>query len=60
MLDVDAVRPCDVFAGQWWAAIGDFRGSGNAYHDNDYSQIGAGAVPFRMASRRTISLPLSR
>jgi len=32
------------FIGQSWAAIGDFRGIGNAYYDNDYSGIDVGAV----------------
>ncbi len=31
------------FAGQRWAAIGDYRGRGNEYHDNDYRGIAAGA-----------------
>jgi hypothetical protein len=35
------------FAGQSWAAIGDFRGNGNAYHSNDYGAIDAGAQPVR-------------
>jgi hypothetical protein len=31
------------FANQEWAAIGDYRGSGNAYYDNDYGGIAPGA-----------------
>jgi hypothetical protein len=34
-----------VFRKQTWAAIGDYRGIGNAYAANDYSGIAAGAVP---------------
>jgi hypothetical protein len=33
-----------VFVGQHWAAIGDYLGNGNAYSENDFSGIGAGAV----------------
>ena len=35
------------FANQCWAAIGDFRGENNLYdtNGNDYSRLGAGAVP---------------
>jgi hypothetical protein len=33
------------FAGQTWAAIGDYRGIGNAFHDNDYGGIAPGAQP---------------
>jgi hypothetical protein len=32
------------FLNQWWAAIGDYRGINNAYYDNDYSGIDAGAL----------------
>jgi len=32
------------FAGQSWAAIGDYRGNGNAFHSNDY---GEGVTPVR-------------
>jgi hypothetical protein len=35
------------FGDQSWAAIGDYRGDGNAYHSNDYSQIDPGAEPVR-------------
>jgi len=35
------------FAGQTWAAIGDYRGEDNAYHSNDYGGIAAGARPVR-------------
>jgi hypothetical protein len=35
------------FANQSWAAIGDYRGNGNAYSSNDYSGIDAGAEPVR-------------
>jgi len=44
----------NVFVGQWWAAIGDYLGTGNAYYENDYSGIGAGAVPVSpgLASQR--------
>jgi hypothetical protein len=35
------------FAGQTWAAIGDYRGIGNAFHDNDYGGIAPGAQPVR-------------
>src|SRR6478752_10777039 len=38
------VRRC-VFAGQAWAAIGDYLGQGNGYYENDFSGIRAGAVP---------------
>jgi hypothetical protein len=31
------------FAGQTWAAIGDYRGNGNAFYDNDYGGIAPGA-----------------
>jgi hypothetical protein len=31
------------FSGQTWAAIGDYRGIGNAFYDNDYAGIAAGA-----------------
>jgi hypothetical protein len=33
-----------VFVGQAWAAIGDYLGNGNGYSENDFSEIGAGAV----------------
>ncbi len=33
------------FAGQEWAAIGDYRGMGNAFYDNDYRGIAPGAQP---------------
>ena len=33
------------FAGQRWAAIGDYRGNGNAFYDNDYGGIAPGAQP---------------
>lgn len=33
-----------IFRNQWWAAIGDYKGINNAYYDNDYSGIDAGAV----------------
>jgi hypothetical protein len=33
------------FAGQTWAAIGDYRGNGNAFYDNDYRGIAPGAQP---------------
>jgi hypothetical protein len=35
------------FANQSWAAIGDYRGSGNAYVGNDYEGIDAGAEAVR-------------
>ena len=35
------------FANQSWAAIGDYRGSRNAYHGNDYEGIDAGAEAVR-------------
>jgi hypothetical protein len=38
------VRHC-VFVGQDWAAIGDYRGVGNRYYDNDFGGIATGAVP---------------
>lgn len=38
------VRGC-VFVGQAWAAIGDYLGQGNAFSDNDFAGIAAGAVP---------------
>ncbi len=31
------------FANQRWAAVGDYRGIGNAYYDNDYRRIVPGA-----------------
>jgi hypothetical protein len=37
------VRHC-VFAGQDWAAIGDYLGLDNQYYDNDFAAIAAGAV----------------
>lgn len=33
------------FLNQRWAAIGDYKGVGNSYTENDYSGIAAGAVP---------------
>ncbi len=38
------VRRC-VFAGQDWAAIGDYLGVGNRHYDNNFDRIAAGAVP---------------
>ncbi len=38
------VRRC-VFAGQVWAAIGDYLGEGNTYYENDFGAIATGAVP---------------
>jgi hypothetical protein len=38
------IRHC-VFAGQAWAAIGDYLGQGNTYYDNDFAAIGSTAVP---------------
>jgi hypothetical protein len=38
------VRRC-TFVGQAWAAIGDYRGVGNRYYDNDFTRIAAGAAP---------------
>jgi hypothetical protein len=35
------------FADQSWGAIGDYRGSGNAFYDNDYRAIGGGADAVR-------------
>jgi hypothetical protein len=35
------------FRNQAWAGIGDYRGVGNAYRDNDYSGIGTDAQPVR-------------
>ena len=32
------------FVGQSWAGIGDYRGIGNTYSDNDHSGIDSGAV----------------
>jgi hypothetical protein len=40
------------FAGQQWAGIGDYRGDGNAFYDNDYRGIDAGA---EQVSRRHLS-----
>jgi hypothetical protein len=37
------VRHC-LFAGQDWAAIGDYLGIDNGYYDNDFGGIAAGAV----------------
>ena len=33
------------FVGQTWAGIGDYLGNGNSYYDNDFTQLGSGAVP---------------
>ena len=38
------VRHC-VFVGQNWAAIGDYKGVDNRYHDNNFKGIDPGAVP---------------
>jgi hypothetical protein len=38
------VRRC-TFVGQAWAAIGDYRGVGNRYYDNDFTRIAGGATP---------------
>ena len=35
------------FADQSWGAIGDYRGDGNAFYDNDYRAIGGGADAVR-------------
>ena len=35
------------FANQSWAAIGDYRGDGNAYGANDYAGVDAGVPPVR-------------
>jgi hypothetical protein len=35
------------FANQSWAAIGDYRGDGNAYGSNDYDGVDAGVPPVR-------------
>jgi hypothetical protein len=35
------------FANQSWAAIGDYRGNGNAYDSNDFSGVDAGAATIR-------------
>ena len=35
------------FANQSWAAIGDYRGDGNAYGANDYDGVDAGVPPIR-------------
>ena len=35
------------FANQSWAAIGDYRGDGNAYGANDYDGVDAGVPPVR-------------
>jgi hypothetical protein len=35
------------FANQSWAAIGDYRGKGNAFDGNDYSRVDAGAAEVR-------------
>jgi hypothetical protein len=35
------------FANQSWAAIGDYRGDGNAYGSNDYAGVDAGVPPVR-------------
>ena len=40
------------FAGQRFAAVGDYRGRDNAIHDNDYRGIAAGA---EQVSRRHLS-----
>jgi hypothetical protein len=34
-----------LFAGQSWAAIGDYLGQGNTYYENDFGGIGTEAVP---------------
>jgi hypothetical protein len=36
-----------VFRRQSWAAIGDYRGDGNAFYDNDYRRLTPGASPVR-------------
>jgi hypothetical protein len=36
-----------IFRRQSWAAIGDYRGQGNAYYDNDYRGLTPGASPVR-------------
>ena len=41
------------FVGQRWAAIGDYKGVGNAYYANDYRRIAPGAVPVTVAHIRT-------
>jgi hypothetical protein len=41
------------FVGQRWAAIGDYKGVGNAYYANDYRGIARGAVPVTRAHIRT-------
>lgn len=38
------VRRC-LFAGQSWAAIGDYLGRGNSYYGNDFGELGPAAVP---------------
>jgi hypothetical protein len=35
------------FANQSWAAIGDYRGNGNAFEANDYSGVDPGAATVR-------------
>ena len=35
------------FANQSWAAIGDYRGNGNAFDGNDFSGVDAGAAEVR-------------
>lgn len=35
------------FANQSWAAIGDYRGDGNAYESNEYDGVDAGVPPVR-------------
>ncbi len=42
-----------VFVGQRWAAIGDYRGEGNAYLGNDYRRIASGAVAVSREHIRT-------
>ena len=41
------------FIGQRWAAIGDYKGVGNAFNANDYRKIDPGAVPVTRAHIRT-------
>ena len=41
------------FIGQSWAAIGDYKGVGNAFQANDYRKIDPGAVPVTRAHIRT-------
>ena len=47
------------FANQSWAAIGDYRGNGNAFDGNDFSGVDAGAAEVRRDHLSTAQGPMS-